>query len=129
MQSRGSKNERRVCNSTRFFGKWSSFRKEPARSTNNRGTIYEFIRGSCTKRYVAEIPQDIDEFIIPLEKRNLIERSIEKIKQVYITDSGKKILPKIKFERKIDTLTPEIIQNKEWRDVLFKRWFIMENIV
>ena len=67
------------------------------------------------KRYIAEVPQDLDEFIIPLEKRNLIERSIEKIKQVYITEKGKEILPKIKFEKKIDVLTPEIIQNKEWK--------------
>lgn len=74
------------------------------------------------KKYEEEVPSDIDNFLLPLEERKLIERSIEKIKRLRLTDAGKKILPHIKFEKRIDMLTPEIIKSREWKTTPFKKY-------
>ncbi|MDD5181776.1 MAG: phenylalanine--tRNA ligase subunit alpha [Candidatus Nanoarchaeia archaeon] len=73
-------------------------------------------------KYADEVSNELDEFLILLKQRNLVEVSIEKIKHVSVTDAGKKVLPQIKFEKKIDELTPQIIKSGDWKQTPFRKY-------
>jgi len=99
-------------------------------SITNAGKAYlkqleqqeELLSALKEKLYTDEISHELVGFIIPLKERNLIEHYDEKIKEIQLTDAGKKILPHIKFEKRIDTLTPEIIKSGEWKKTPFRSY-------
>ena len=75
-------------------------------------------------RYIDEIPLDLREPLPFLEKRDLIESLDVAVKRIYLTDEGKKILPYIKLEDRLDVLTPKIILDGSWRHKSFRRYNI-----
>jgi len=50
-----------------------------------------------------------------LEKRGLVKKRIESKKEFFLTDLGRKILPKIKMKEEIGQLTPQLIISKRWK--------------
>ncbi len=74
--------------------------------------------------YLAEIPLGLREALPFLEERGLVEQDETTIKTIYLTDEGKKILPKVKLEEKIDLLTPKIIVEKLWKGKTFRKYNI-----
>jgi len=53
-----------------------------------------------------------------LEKRGLVRKKIESKKEFFLTDFGRKVLPKIKMKEDIGQLTPQIIISKKWKEGL-----------
>ena len=76
------------------------------------------------KKYFDEIKPNMQAFVGSLTDRNLIERDIDKVRQVRLTKLGKEILPKVKIEDTIDMVTPQIIQNKTWKKTKFRKYDI-----
>jgi len=74
--------------------------------------------------YYEELPLGLREPIPFLKDRGLIEEEIKTIKTIYLTEEGKKVLPKIKIENKIDMLTSKIILDKSWKDKKFRKYDI-----
>lgn len=50
-----------------------------------------------------------------LERRKLVEIITQKERTLYLTDLGKRIVPKIKVTNEIGQLTPRMIINREWK--------------
>ncbi|NCN39269.1 MAG: phenylalanine--tRNA ligase subunit alpha, partial [Candidatus Aenigmarchaeota archaeon] len=55
-----------------------------------------------------------------LEKRGLIKRKVKKKREIFLTDLGKKILPKLVIKDEIGQLTTEILKEKLWKTQLIR---------
>jgi len=74
--------------------------------------------------YFEEIPIFLREVIPFLERRGIIERKDFSIKKIYLTSDGKKVLPLIKLDEKIDVLTSKMIVEKTWKNKKFRKYDI-----
>lgn len=74
--------------------------------------------------FIDEIPLYLREPIPFLKSRNIIEESEYLIKNIFLTEKGKKIIPKIKLEDEIELVTPKVIINKIWKKKKFKKYDI-----
>jgi len=50
-----------------------------------------------------------------LEKRGLIKQTVEKKREVFLTELGKSILPKLEIKENIGQLSPKILKEKLWK--------------
>ena len=76
------------------------------------------------KTYYDSIPNALQTFTGSLSYRGLIKRDIDTIKQVFLSDLGRKILPQVRIEDAIDMLTPQLILSGEWKDQKFRKYNI-----
>ena len=74
--------------------------------------------------YFEELPFNLREIIPFLESRGIVEKKEVTVKTIYLTDEGRKILPKIKLEDKIDLLTPKMIKDGSWKEKAFRKYDI-----
>ncbi|MCD6576281.1 MAG: phenylalanine--tRNA ligase subunit alpha [Nanoarchaeota archaeon] len=74
--------------------------------------------------YFDEIPIFLREVVPFLEDRGIIEKKDSVIRTIYLTEEGKKILPKVRIEDKIDLLTPKMILDGSWKGKSFRKYDI-----
>jgi phenylalanyl-tRNA synthetase alpha chain len=89
-----------------------------------KGGEEELLKLLLHKRYLDEIPDELRMYIQPLFERSLIRRETEKIKRLFVTNEGKKILPHIRIEDKIDLLTQGMILSGKWKGKEFRKYNI-----
>ncbi len=74
--------------------------------------------------FFEEIPPFLKEVIPFLVERGIIEKKDVSVKKIFLTDEGRKILPRIVIEDKIDILTPKMIVDKSWKGKSFRKYDI-----
>ncbi len=75
-------------------------------------------------QFIDQIEIRLKELIPFLIDRNLVEEEEFQIRNISLTDKGRKILPKIEFNDEIELVTPEIILNESWKNKKFRKYNI-----
>ncbi|NYT13898.1 MAG: phenylalanine--tRNA ligase subunit alpha [Candidatus Methanofastidiosa archaeon] len=70
-----------------------------------------------------------DNLVNILIKRKLVEKKIDTIRKVHLTELGKSEVSKgIEITEEVSELTPEMLKNQSWRDIALKRFDVTSDV-
>lgn len=73
-----------------------------------------------------QVPNDISNLLI---KRKLVEKKLETVRKVYLTDLGKNEVSKgIEITDEVSELTAEMLKSQNWRNTTFKKFDIYADV-